>query len=550
MLSASLNGNSPVTPRVVDQSSAANPAHSWRPLHLLNIYRLLLSGLFLSVVLLGYSRAVFGQDNPTLFAAVCTAYLCVAGVSFLTIRWRKPGFLIQVYVQVFIDIVLLVLLMHASGGVQSGIGILLIVAIAGGSVMIARKRAVLLAAAATLSLFAEQGYVLLYDDRADLNITQAGLLGATLFLTAMVTQWLARRVRESEELASRRGVDLANMEQLTEYVVQRMQTGIMVLDHADRVTLINESAWTMLGMPVAPVSQSLVSLCAPLAQGLVMWRADGYANQEAIKMRDTGGKVVPRFARLGQTMSAGTLIFLEDVAATAQQAQHMKLASLGRLTASIAHEIRNPLGAISHATQLLGENRQDDDPNARLIQIILSNTKRLNRVIENVLQLSRRQGAQIEEINLAERLSGFIEEFRQTQGLGLNTITMQLTASELHVRFDPSQLQQVLWNLCQNGIRYTRPRPDGVLMELIAGVSGESSYLDVVDFGSGIDVAHAGQIFEPFFTTESKGTGLGLYVARELCESNQARLSYIPGAGRCCFRIHFVDKRRLAAAVV
>lgn len=549
MLVTSSDGPNATPSPVAEQSSAANPAHSWRPLYLLNIYRLVLSGLFLTVVSLGVGVAVFGNYNRTLFAAVSAVYLCFSVVSWLTIRRRRPGFFIQVYFQVFTDIVLLVLLMHASGSVQSGIGILLIVAIAGGSLLIARKRAVLLAAAATLSMFAEQGYVFLYSDELNTSLTQTGLLGATLFVTATAAQWLARRVRESEELASRRGVDLANMEQLTEYVIERMQTGIIVLDHDNKISLINESAWNLLGMPVAPVSQPLAALSPLLAGALQGWQSDSHNAPGAIKVRGTGGEVMPRFARLGHNRSAGTLIFLEDLAAAAQQAQHMKLASLGRLTASIAHEIRNPLGAISHASQLLGESTAPDDANARLVQIILANTKRLNTVIENVLQLSRRQRAQLEEVDLGERLRAFVEEFRQTQGLAAGAISVQCESSGITVRFDPGQLQQVLWNLCQNGIRYTQPRADGALMELVAGVTGDIAYLDIVDFGPGIAAQHASQIFEPFFTTETKGTGLGLFVARELCECNQARLSYIPGDGRCCFRIHFADKRRLAAVV-
>ncbi|TPW18768.1 MAG: two-component system NtrC family sensor histidine kinase PilS [Halothiobacillaceae bacterium] len=492
---------------------------------------------------------VLGRYNHSLFFWTSTLYLASSLIHSFTIQRCHPSFVTQTFYQVIIDIAALVVLMHTSGSLQSGLGILLIVAIAGGSLLIAKRSAIFLAAIATISLLLEQTYTTLYVASFSANFTQAGLLGATLFAIAAVAQVLARRVRDSEALAAQRGVDLANMEQLTEYVIQRMQTGIVVVDSHNSVRLINQSAWHLLGTlrDNDHNPQQLYHLSPLLAAQLEQWRHHGGYRAPPLRASNSAAEVLPRFAHLGSDHNAGTLIFLEDTAAAAQQAQQLKLASLGRLTASIAHEIRNPLGAISHAGQLLAESPHLDSSETRLTQIILDHSKRMNTIIENVLQLSRRQASQPEEIHLASWLNHFIAELCHTRQIAQSTLQLRLETGDITVHFDPSQLQQIVWNLCQNGLRYTRPRADGIVLVLAAYLARErpTPCLDIIDFGPGVESSIEGQIFEPFFTTDSRGTGLGLYIARELCESNQARLTYQrTPLGESCFRITFTDQRR------
>ncbi len=535
----------PVTSR-----GAANHIVAWRPLHFLNIYRLTLASLFLTLIVFGRETNILGHENPTLFFTVCVVYLAISGLSFFTIRWERPPFIFQVFFQVTSDILAITLLMHASGGLHSGLGILLIVAIAGGSLLLARKSAILLAAVATMLLLLEQGYIVIYNLPLEESFTQAGMLGAIMFSTAAMAQFLARRVRETEALAAQRGIDLANMEQLAEYIIQRMQTGIIVVDVNRRIRLINESAWHLLGMPFSPNDRSLEELSPALNLQIGEWLKGSNLPTEVIRVPSTSVQIAPRFARLGRDEAAGTLIFLEDTAAMHQQAQQLKLASLGRLTASIAHEIRNPLGAISHAGQLLAESTHLDPSEARMTQIIRDNTVRMNTVIENVLQLSRRQAAKPEDIVLASWLRNFADEFCQTYELGLDEVKLEISPADLVVRFDPNQLHQIVWNLCQNGLRYTKPRSDGAKLLLRSAIKEEppTPYLEIVDFGEGISGEISDQVFEPFFTTEPKGTGLGLYIARELCEVNSARLAYHRvNTLESCFVITFADPRRTKA---
>ncbi|MFZ3203528.1 MAG: HAMP domain-containing sensor histidine kinase, partial [Pseudomonas sp.] len=232
----------------------------------------------------------------------------------------------------------------------------------------------------------------------------------------------------------------------------------------------------------------------------------------------------------------------------AQQAQQLKLASLGRLTAGIAHEIRNPLGAISHAAQLLQESEDLQGPDQRLAQIIQDHSRRMNLVIENVLQLSRRRQAEPQLLDLKYWLHRFASEFRGSAAPG-QTLHLETQSGTVQTRMDPHQLTQVLTNLVQNGLRYSaHNHPQGqVWLKLFRDESSDLPVLEVLDDGPGVAPEQLQHIFEPFFTTDNKGNGLGLYIAREMCESNQARLDYKPReGGGSCFRITFAHPRKLS----
>jgi len=532
------------TTRVLLPAEETLYRQTWKPLSLFNLYRAVLAGLFSLVAVTRIDLSPLGEQDHQLFVITSVGYLVFSLVSALTIRWRKPGFQFQLYSQILADIVCIILLMYGSGGVRSGLGTLLIAALAGGGMLMSGRTAILYAAITALAVLGEELYIWTHQIAAGPNFTQAGILGATFFITAILAYLLAKRARESEALATQRGIDLANMQQLTEYVIQRMQTGVIVIDVQQRVRLINESAWHLLGSAANPTQHRLAELSPSLAAYLILWQENPDREPQAFHLAPASPEILPRFAKLGQ---AGTLIFLEDTAATAQQAQQMKLASLGRLTASIAHEIRNPLAAISHAGQLLAESPQMAAADVRLTEIIQQHSQRMNAIVENILQLSRRQRSQPEEFALKPWLREFIAIFCSTQGIDVNHVTVDITPPDILVRIDPSQLNQILWNLCHNGMRYSLEQTGTPRLKMRGGINSESPnpFLDVIDFGRGVPLDAINHLFEPFFTTEPKGTGLGLYISRELCESNQARLNYISiSGGGSCFRIIFADPRR------
>jgi len=451
------------------------------------------------------------------------------------------------YSLVVLDILALTLIMRASGGIETGLGMLLVAAIAGNSLLLSSRAANLFAAIAAIAILAEQVFAQQNPDLTE-NFTQAGILGATLFATAFLAHVLSTRVRESEALAAQRGVDLANLAQLNQHVLQRMQSGIVVVDADQHIRLMNESAWYMLGLPSLGNTQNKnLKLISPeLAEQLIDWRRGGLSEPRTFRPGGGNVELLPNMTALGSEARAGTLIFLEDTARMAQQAQQLKLASLGRLTASIAHEIRNPLGAISHAEQLLAEGNTNNAADNRLLEIIHTNTARVNDIIENVLQLSRRDRSMPEDLPLKNWLENFLQEFVQSQGCDPADISLHITPDNTIVHMDATQLHQVLWNLCHNSLRHSLNYPGQPKVELHGGIEDNSRkpFLDVIDHGPGVPPNTIGNIFEPFFTTESKGSGLGLYIARELCEGNRARLSYVAiPTGGACFRLDFAEQK-------
>jgi two-component system sensor histidine kinase PilS (NtrC family) len=507
------------------------------------VFRLLVSCLLTLLWYTGTGPSLLGQTNPDLYVAVLHAYLGIVLAGGLLLRFDpsisadKHAILMMVT-----DICCVVLLMHGSGGVRSGLGMLLAVSIAISSLVTPGLTALLSAALASLGILSEQIYsqfILLQPQTA---YTQAGLLGASFFAIALLAHVLSLRLKESEELVSQHAIDLANLGQLNKYIIGHMQTGIVVVDTDQAIRLMNESAWHLLGMPEAQPGAPLEQASQTLADRYSQWLDNHNLQPSTLRPIPNGRELSPSFSRLGGTLNTGTVIFLEDAAAVTQQAQQLKLASLGRLTASIAHEIRNPLGAISHAEQLLSESNDLQPADHRLLRIIGDNSKRVNEIIENVLSLSRRGTTRPEPLELEKWLKEFIFEFATQAGLAPHQIQMQIDPEETIVRVDPSHFHQILTNICENAVEHFELRPEKFLLKIAGGHNRDSGspFLEILDNGKGINPEVARQMFEPFFTTQNSGTGLGLYIAKELSESNRLRLDYSsPPSGGSCFRISF-----------
>jgi two-component system sensor histidine kinase PilS (NtrC family) len=515
----------------------------WQPLHYLNIYRLVLAGLFLVLVVWDETPRPLGETNMALFRAAAVFYFPFGIFSAVAGNLRRPDFDTQVLLQVYVDIFILSLFMHASGGVSSGFGMLLIVAIAGGSILTHGGAALLFAATAALAVLGQQYYGWATGLFFNASYAHVAMLSAAFFATSYLTYISARRIRASEALAAEREVDLANLAQLNEHIIRRMQAGILAIDAEGHIRLMNRSAQQLLGVSRESGGKQLTQVLRSLAELMQEWRDDMSRATHIFRPEGTETKVMASFAAIGAQANDGVLVFLEDASGLAQRAQQLKLAGLGRLAASIAHEIRNPLGAISHAGQLLDESSNLDKSDRRLTHMIRDNAERMNAIIEDVLQLSRGKPAEPESVPLARWLDGFIADFVTTNSDARDTITVSIQPRDLEVRFDPNQLRQVVWNLCENGLRHSNGSPG---LELNAGL-GETTgrpYLEVLDHGEGIPTDVQEQIFEPFYTTRADGTGLGLYLARELCEGNQASLNLMRGQEGSRFRITFSHPNR------
>lgn len=523
---------------------------AWRILGLLNVFRLMVPMLLLVVFFFDVERRSVGTIEPSVFLAVCIAYFGFALLSLQSLERRWPALEVQALLQLLVDAVAIALLMHASGGIRSGLAILLILPAGAISLVVSRRLAMFGVALIALALLLETSYSILKGLSTSTDFFTTGLVGASLFAITLLTLPIASRLRESEALVKQREVDVANLNELNDYIVQHLRDSVLVVDAADDVRLINDTAARLLHGGSVGTGTPLGRISARLATLLGEWR------QRESNLRDLnpefpsadGGSVVrPHFVRLAGNSKGAVLIFLEDTSAVADRVQQSKLAALGRLSASIAHEIRNPVGAMSHAGQLLRESAGLGADERHLTEIIEKNAQRVSQIIDNVLQLSRRQAARQESIALEPWLAAFSTEFCATTQL--STTSLQIIGSEpadITVQFDPSHLQQVLWNLCDNAVKHGSGAA-GTRIELHAGRLAGSGrpFLQISDRGSGVDPAIADSIFEPFFTRGAGGTGLGLFVARELCQSNGAVLVYEPRAGGgSTFRIIFADPSR------
>lgn len=528
---------------------AATLNRAWRALRYFNLYRLIIAGLFAVLSGLGRLPPNLTKFDEQRILWTSVVYLALATIFHLCVERRLPGLVVLRNAQVVLDIVALTLLMHASGGVAGGFGILLVIAIAGACLLASARAGVAFAALTTLAVLGETIFGVLHMKYPNASYTQAGLLGAALFGTAILASWLAEQARRSEALAAARARDLQALAELNEHIVQRMRSGIVVLDDTLRVVLINQAAARMLGVRGAVNGRTLAEVSPALDGARHAWVARSENRKTPIELDGLGSQAIVSFTNLGVGVGENTLVFLEDAAETQQRAQQLKLASLGRLTASIAHEIRNPLGAISHAGQLLSESPELSREDRRLIEIIEEHSRRMNAIIKNVMMIGRRELAVAESFDLRPWLAAFIAELVDRRTLADGDVRCEWTEADIIVRMDRSQLHQVLWNLCENALRYSASAP---LLRFVCGRDAATArpYIDVADSGHGMASAVAEHVFEPFFTNGGGGTGLGLYIARELCEANQATLALVAhGETGCTFRILFAhpDRQQLSA---
>jgi two-component system sensor histidine kinase PilS (NtrC family) len=460
------------------------------------------------------------------------------------------GYLIQnkqIAASVILDISLLHLFIYSGTGIGSGLVTLVMISVAAGNILIQGRTGILFAAFAAIASLMVEIMLTVENKAGSGQWVQAGLFGGGYFICAFLLQNISRRISQSEQLAHTRGQDLRELEKINHQIIQRMHTGIIVVDSTLRIKIANESAKALLG------HYPLLRVPSPLAHRIQQWRQAPGIRTSTFQMSDSLPLVQANFSHLQRESGEEILVFLEDTRKLTQQAQQLKLASLGRLTASIAHEIRNPLGAISHAAQLLSESPNLDKADSKMTHIIQKHSKRVNNIIENVLDLSRRGQPQYEEVALNSWLQKIVHSYIETHQPSPN-ITLQLSEQNPVARFDSSQLEQVLTNLMDNGLRYSKQQCGREVLTLRTGITrmSQQAYVDIIDQGMGIPEDRKQQLFEPFFTSEPQGTGLGLYLSRELCEANQAQLNlkeltdkqseYTKGA---CFRITFAHRKKI-----
>lgn len=509
-------------------------------------YRVAL-GVALLLIYFGIDRGPLGTHLPSVFTVAVHLYMVLAVAALIAYLRRVGNSDRQAQLAVFVDILLTTVMMHASGGVQSGLGMLIAISIALGSLSLVGRTALLFAALATLAVIAERIYSHLTGAFENAAYAQAGMLGISFFALALLAHRLGARAAESAQLADQRGADLASLAQLNDYVIQQMHAGILVVDESETIAIINEAAWALLGMPVAMRHHPLEACSPELAKQFRQWAHAPNDTLPDFRATSGGRDLRASFTPIGGGATGNTLIVLEDTAQLTAQVQQLKLASLGRLTAGIAHEIRNPLGAISHAAQLLDESPDLPNTDRRMIEIIRHNSQRVNEVVENILKLSRQDNPHPKPLILAPWLDDQTADIRQIHQLDESQLKTEINPERTTVFADPGQLRQVIDVLCDNAVHHHNDPAGHLIIRLVGGITHESGgpFLELRDNGPGIPKDAQANLFEPFFTTRNEGTGLGLYIARQLCEANRIRLEHLSQpTGGSCFRLSFPNPQR------
>lgn len=516
-----------------------------RSLWLIALYRIFVAFFLIWLVTLAPGDPGFAPAAPLsyLFASGGYAFLAIV-LAVLARRARRGGpqrLIIRSVGGTLVDIVAIGMILLAAGGVQTGLGLLLIPPVAANATITSGRTSLFMAALATLAMLTTElviGPILPWSLESD--PTQTGLLGATLFIAVLLTWRLAQRADSSEAKVVRQEADLANLAELNAQIIARMGSGVIAVGPDGNIRSINETARRLLPQRAGTTLQAL---SPSLAELLETWRFEpgqpalhqvpGDAEQTALEVR---------LAPLGVHGEQGTLLILENAAEIKRRAHAAKLQSIGRLTASIAHEIRNPLGAIAHSAQLLAESPNLDTADQRLIHILQKQSHRVDEVIRNVLNLSRGRSAERQLLQLEERLLRFADDFCAALQIPRTNLHIRILPEDSQVLFDPSHLNQVLWNLCMNArlhAGHDRPGSPPIILRGGAGQIRETVSLDVIDHGPGVPLEQQENLFEPFASKAVGGTGLGLYLSRLLCEDNGAALEYVEHPEGGCFRILF-----------
>lgn len=509
-----------------------------RLLVLLNLFRIGFAAL-----LLGLSLVVAGHFELPIqppFPGLLSAQLALGGLWMLTLLRRQPRLEIQAWLQLGLDLPWICALILATGGLGSGLGLVLLLSCVAAGLVMPSRQALSYAALATLHVLGIALIAQLYGSDS-VAWPHAGLLGAAAFGATWGANVLTRRANDSARFANRAGRELADFARLNEVIIDRLHSGVLVVSPRGQVRLANAQACEILGPAIR--GTDLATLSPDLEHLWTRWRMLPLEDAPILKAGENEREYVIHFTPLG-TGRAITLITLEDLGQAKARMQEMKLSALGRLTAGIAHEIRNPLSAISHAAALLNESPTLGIQDQTLLEMVRHHAGRINSIITDILQLSRQRASIPEILPLADWLDTFIAHYSEGLDPAEAQIDLQLPPIDLAVRMDPGHLSQVLTNLLDNARRHGRPSQGPARIEIgCERISGSGRiHLHVTDNGPGIAPDATTRLFEPFFTTSRSGTGLGLYLSRELCEFNDASLAQVPHAGTGCrFRIALSD---------
>lgn len=514
-----------------DLMKNGSPGNSETLIFIYNIYRLLL--IFILYLLLYANNLSLSLTALYLdyFSSVLICYLLISlCLTMYSISFRKNITNTWFILSGLTDITCINLLILASGNYS--FGVLLIFFVAAQSILIPGRLSMGFAALATLVLLVITWLKMIYIAPDIDNFYNVAMLGSGLFATALTSLVLANRVRTSNRLALERQSELVESQSINAFIIERFFSGVILIDDQKHIRLINKAALTMLG-----TKSALTQLPEKIDDKINQWKQQKSFYQTSKRAIIEQPDVLLYLIPVKAHVKTPVLIIMEDMAHYIKQVQELKLVSLGRFTSSMAHELRNPLGAISHASQLMSESKNLSQIEEKLLTIIDKNCAKMNVFIKNILQLSRKEKVKAKQLKLIDEIKSFKDEYNQLNKLKNLAIDVILDDDEIEVFFDKNQFHQILTNLADNSKAHGGVDNLVITIEVIN--KEEGIYLLFKDNGKGISKRHLANIFDPFYTSSKEGTGLGLFIAKELCEINKTKLSYLMDEQGACFMLKF-----------
>ncbi|KTG16625.1 hypothetical protein AUR63_00745 [Guyparkeria sp. XI15] len=517
---------------------------NWRGLRLANAYRLLLALALTAAALTERGPAVFGEANASLFMVTAWAYLFLAMAFEWLLELRVTPFRPQAHLHTLGDLGCLMLIAHASGGPEGPIALALVIAIGIAAVLHGGRAAIGYAAAGVLLVLGEAIYASWTQPDAS-HLANSGFLGAALLLITLLVIAFERRAAVWEHQSQAREREVRYLSELALRVIEQTDNGIVVSDPDGQIDYINDAARQMLGeasaaTPDGAANPPLPDVNPAIHDALRAWHMGDGSQQRDI---DRPRRLRAQFHRIETALGPRALIVLQDLSAEDERVRRDKLAALGRLIASIAHEVRNPLSSIRQAAELLPESDTAAE-REQLTTIITRHSDRINRLVEDVLGASRAPMVNAQVVDLGDWLERFAEDRRQAWQTNGKPFEMSIDtpAGQAFARVDTTHLWQVIDNLCDNAERHGLPADGKLNLRLQLEAAPQGGWqIRVCDNGPRISAEDRGALFEPFFTTHSQGTGLGLFVSRELALANRGELTLeAPDANReagNCFRL-------------
>ncbi len=520
------------------------------------------------VLTLGLAR-MLGLRPTEAVSLVSVGYAALAISMWLLPRFRGPAApqaLAQLrgaqgLATIGIDVVCFSALHILATGSSLNYQALLVLPVLMAGTLTPRLYALATAAAITLVLLGSAWLGLPSGTDATLLMTQAGLAGSGFFVITVLAGEMARRLAR-EERTARGSLELARQQaQLNRLVIEEMQDGVLVVDRRGRVRAANPAARRLLASCGMSRTAPFQLRGVPAWDGLVgtverafseaAWPAAGrdvLLQFDAQSHRTLRARI--RFTRRHEPQASEEfcVMFLEDVRNVQARSRQEKLAAMGRVSAGIAHEIRNPLAAIAQANALLAEDATE--PSQRqLMQLVSDNVERLKRIVDDVMEVAPGERQAVGVIDAAFVVSAVCNDWKRANAVeadAQSVLHIDVPPGPVGVAFDAEHLRRVLVNLLDNAWRHASRNPGAIALRLEAEHEMRV-FLSVLSDGAPIPAEVEPYLFEPFFSTRSRGTGLGLYICRELCERYGASIDYrlrpYDGVQRNGF---FVDMRRAA----